>query len=181
MGRLATRDGPDGVAAVVQLADWQLGSLLVSERARVLVVDGAEMAGNVGSLIRCADGAGADAVIVTTPRARVLHPQAIKASMGTIFSMPIVEASPSDAVAWVRSQGMTIVAADPAAHRHYRDFSMRGPTAVVVGSERQGLSEDWRQAADVVVRIPMLGRADSLNIGHAAALLLYEALHHQLG
>jgi len=178
MERMTSRDGPDGVTAVVEVLEWDLESISVGTGGRVLIVDRAELPGNIGTLIRCADGAGASAIVLTDARAWPLHPQSIKASMGTIFAMPLVEASASDAIAWCRRAGLRIVAADPAAPVSYRACDLRGPVAIVVGSERLGLSDAWRQAADVLVRIPMLGRADSLNVGHAAALLLYEALHH---
>lgn len=177
LDRMTTRDGPDGVAAIVEVPPRSLDSLHIPASARILIADRVEMAGNAGTLIRCADGAGASAVIFTDPRTGLLHPQSVKASMGTIFSMPIVASTATAAITWAKDHRMSVVAADPRARRSYRELSPTGAVAIVVGSERLGLSDQWRHAADQTVSIPMLGRADSLNVGHAAALLLYEALH----
>ena len=179
LARMVSRDGPDGLAAIARRRVATLAALRVDASSRVLVMDSAEMAGNIGAVIRCADGAGASAVVLTDSTTTPSHPLAVKASMGTIFSMPVVEADAAVTVHWVRAHGLHVVAADPFATRSYRDARYRGPVAMVVGSERYGLSDAWRAAADDLVVIPMLGAADSLNVGHAAALLLYEALHGQ--
>ena len=177
--RLVDRDGPDGVAALVRLPPRSLSDVRVDGSSRVLVSDGLELAGNVGTIIRCADGAGVAGVLVTDPAVRLDHPLVVKASMGTIFSTPVVAAPSEEALAWLRERSFTIVAADPSADVSYRAPSYAPPVAVVVGSERHGLSPFWLDAADAVVSIPMLGVADSLNVGHAAALLLYEVLSRQ--
>lgn len=140
-----------------------------------------ELAGNLGTLIRCADGAGATALVLSDRRVRLSHPLVVRASMGTVFSMPLVTAERDAAVAHLRRHGVRAVAADPASRLSYRDADYRGPVAIVLGSERHGLDPVWRASAEEVVSIPMLGVADSLNVGHAAALLLYEALHQQRG
>ena len=176
--RMVDRDGPDGLAALAYLPRCDLDRLAISARSRVVVLDRMELAGNLGAVIRCADGAGASAVILTDRRTRVTHPLAVKASMGTVFSMPVIDAFVDEVVAWARGAGMRIVAADPAAVASYRGPHYDGPVALVLGSERYGLSTEWREAADVLVSIPMRGVADSLNVGHAAALLLYESLNH---
>jgi len=174
--RLVSRDGPDGVAAIVELPEATLAGRSLAADDRLLVVDGCEIAGNLGSLVRCADAAGVRLVLATSLGTRVTHPAAVKASMGTLFRVPVVESSVPSAVAWLRGQGCEIVAADPGAPCSYRDHAFGTRAAVVVGSERRGLDAGWVTAADAVVSIPMLGAADSLNVGQAAALLLYEAL-----
>ncbi len=174
--RMVDRDGPDGLAALGFLRAHQLVDVRVEATTRVAVLDRMELAGNLGAVIRCADGAGAAAVILTERRIRVTHPLVVKASMGTIFSMPVVDATVDDVVAWSRRHRVRIIAADPNAAVSYRDADYSGPVALVLGSERHGLSGAWRAAADLLVSIPMRGRADSLNVGHAAALLLYESL-----
>jgi len=173
---LVDRDGPDGVAALAHVRPWRLDELRVEPSTRIVVLDRMELAGNLGAVIRCADGAGAAAVVLTDRRTRVTHPLAIKASMGTVFSMPVVDTSVEAACTWARASGVRVVAADPAATQSYRGDHYDGPVMLVLGSERYGLSSDWRAAADVLVSIPMRGIADSLNVGHAAALLLYESL-----
>jgi TrmH family RNA methyltransferase len=174
--RMVERDGPDGWAAIARLASWSLDDVEVGERTCVVVADACDLAGNLGTIIRCADGAGAAAVLVTDRRVRINHPLVVKASMGTLFTTPVVDVARSDALVWLRRHGVRIVAADPAAAVSYRDAGYDGPVAIVVGSERHGLAPFWRDHADVAVSIPMLGVADSLNVGHAAALLLYESL-----
>lgn len=174
--RMVDRDGPDGLAALGYLRAHALDDVAVGVSTRVVVLDRIELAGNLGAVIRCADGAGAAAVIVTERRTRVTHPLAVKASMGTVFSMPVIETTVADVVGWTGRRGVRIIAADPTASTSYRGADYGGAIALVLGSERYGLSQDWRDAADVLVSIPMRGRADSLNVGHAAALLLYEAL-----
>ena len=175
--RMVDRDGPDGVAAISRLPERALDDIAVDPSTRLVIADNVELAGNLGTLVRTADGAGAAAVIVTERRVRLNHPLVLKASMGTIFSVPVVAAGRAEALSWLRSKGFAIIAADPSARVSYRDIDYYGPLAVVLGSERHGLAPIWREAAGELVSIPMVGTADSLNVGHAAALLLYEALH----
>jgi TrmH family RNA methyltransferase len=181
--RLVDRDGPDGLAAIAHLPPRRLDDLAIDHDrgGTVVVADSLDLAGNLGTLVRCADGAGARAVVVTERRVRLNHPLVVKASMGTIFTMPVVATGREAALDWLRAHEVRTVAADPAATTSYRDpdADYGNATAIVVGSERHGLHPFWRDHADVVVSIPMLGRADSLNVGHAAALLLYEALHRR--
>lgn len=175
--RMVDRDGPDGLAALAHLPSRRLRDVDVGPRTRLVVADGMDLAGNLGTIVRCSDGAGAAAVLVTDRRVRLSHPLVLKASMGTVLSLPVVDVGRDEALAWCRAHDVRVVAADPDAPLSYRAADYCGPVAVVVGSERHGLDRFWRDAADVVVSIPMLGVADSLNVGHAAALVLYEVLH----
>ena len=177
LARLVNRDGPDGVAAIAHLPDRTLDDVAIGPSTSLLVVDGIELPGNLGSIVRCADAAGVDAVILTSPRTRLTHPHAIKASMGCVFSVPVIDAPVDTTIAWLRRTGIAVVAADPAGRTPYRSHHFRRPLAVVVGSERYGLAPAWRDAADATLSIPMRGLADSLNVGQATALLLYEAMH----
>jgi TrmH family RNA methyltransferase len=177
---LVERDGPDGVAALVRLPTWSLADLSVAPTTRVIVLDRMELAGNLGAVIRCADGAGAAAVVVTDRRVRVTHPLVVKSSMGTLFTVPVIDTTVDCVVAWARANDVRVIAADPGAGASYRGDHYRGPCTLVLGSERYGLAAEWRAAADVLVSIPMRGVADSLNVGHAAALLLYESLSTSL-
>jgi RNA methyltransferase, TrmH family len=175
--RLSTRDGPDGLAAIAGFTTVPVGEVELGGGARVLVLDGLELPGNVGSLVRCASATGVDAVVLTGRRVRANHPLVVKASVGAIFSVPIVTADDDAALAWLRAEHVEVVAADPSATRSYRDTRYALRTAIVLGSERFGLSEFWRRAADQRLTIPMLGRVDSLNAGHAGALFLFELAH----
>lgn len=175
--RLSSRDGPDGLAAVARWRPTELRELLDSRLARVFVLDRFELPGNIGSLIRSAAAVSATAVVVTGRRARLTHPLIPKASVGAVFSMPTCQVSEHDALRWLRQRDFQIVAADPAASHSYRDTTYANRVAVVLGSERYGLSASWRSAADQLLSIPMRGPVDSLNAGHAGALFLFEIAH----
>lgn len=177
--RMVERDGPDGLAAIAHLRPRRLSDISVSDDTRVVIADSFELAGNLGTVLRCADGAGASGVVLTDRRIRVTHPLVVKASMGTLFSMPVVDVERAEALEWLRGRGFRVIVAYPRAKVSYWDADYTGRVAIVMGSERYGLAPFWQEAADAAVSIPMLGVADSLNVGHAAALLLYEALHQQ--
>lgn len=145
-------------------------------RSLVLVADGIEYAGNLGTLIRTADACGADAVVLSACVVRPTHPKVFVASRGTVATMPLVElGNAEDARRWLLERGYRIVVADPAGASHYLDADYSGPTAIVVGAEGAGLHPVWRGSPSTVVSIPMLGRADSLNVGVSAAVLLFAA------
>jgi TrmH family RNA methyltransferase len=177
--RLVDRDGPDGVAAIARVPPAGLDDIDLSPHARLVVLDGLELPGNVGTIIRCADAVGAAAVVLTGRRVRVTHPRVLHASMGTVFFVPIVEADATAVVRWMQERHVRTIGAEPAAAEPYRAVDARGRVAFVFGSERYGLSPEWQDALDARVSIPMLGVADSLNVGHAAAVLLYHALAQQ--
>lgn len=177
--RLADRDGPDGLLAVAHLRMSELDRVRPGPVSRVLVLDHFELAGNIGSLIRCADAVGASGVILADCPVRLTHPVLLKASMGAVFSVPVCRAEPHHALAWLRRHRFRVAVADPAGAVSYRSVDYGPRTALVVGSERRGLSRSWREAADDVVAVPLLGTADSLNAGHAGAVILYEVLHRQ--
>ena len=176
LARMADRDGPDGIVALGQARRRTLDDIRVSHGTRLMIADGWDLPGNLGTLIRCADGAGASGVLVVEQGFGLSHPLVLKASMGAALSMPVVAISRLAARRWLRERGFRVVAADPAGRHSYREVDYRGPLAIVVGSERRGLAREWLTAADSVVAIPMLGSCDSLNAAVAGALLLYEAL-----
>ena len=175
MQRIAERDAPEGLLAVVRLPRWPLEELRLSDGALVVVADGLENPGNLGTLLRTADGAGAELVVVTNRRARPGHPQVFRASHGMSLKVPQVEfARVEDAVAWLRRHGCTVYLAAPGGGGHYRQLDCGGRTALVFGGERFGLSPVWARQGFGRVAIPMLGAADSLNVAAAAAILMYE-------
>jgi TrmH family RNA methyltransferase len=176
--RLADRDGPDGIAALGHARRRTLGDIRVGGGTRVMIADGWDLPGNLGTLIRCADGAGAAAVLVVEQGFGLSHPLVLKASMGAALSLPVIAVGRTAARRWLRERGFRILAADPADGRSYRDVDYGGPLAIVIGSERRGLAREWLAAADAIAAIPMLGTSDSLNAAVAGALLLYEALAH---
>lgn len=179
MERIVDREEPDGLAAIAQLPRFDWDNIPLRRQNRVVVLDGLEILGNIGTIIRCADGTGADAVIVTNRRARVTHPKLIHSSMGSSFTVPIIEAAVSDAVSWLKKHDFKVVTTDTDARVSYRKADYRGRVAVVMGSERYGIVQEWHDAQDESVFIPMSGRMDSLNVGNAAVLMLYELFYQQ--
>lgn len=173
--KLAFGDRSEGLVAVVRIPDLSLERLELPADPIVIVIEDVEKPGNVGAVLRSADGAGADALIAASPRTDLFNPNAIRASAGTVFSVPLA-AAPSDAVrGWLRDHGLRIVAARVDADRAYTDADLRGPLAIVVGTEATGLSDVWSGPDVEPVAIPMHGVADSLNVSVSAAVLLFEA------
>ena len=175
LARLAYGQRDDGVIAVFEEPPTDLARLRLPERPLVAVAERVEKPGNVGALMRSADGAGVDAVVVTDAVSDIWNPNAVRASLGTIFSLPVAVCSSAEGMAFLRSRGVSIVAARVDADAAYDAVDLTGPVAIVVGAETSGLSEAWTGDDITPVRIPMLGLADSLNTAAAAAILLYEA------
>lgn len=177
--RLSYRDRPDGLISVAPILRRRLEDLSPGPVPLVLVMEGIEKPGNLGTMLRSADAAGGDAVIVADGRTDLWNPNAIRASVGAIFTVPVVEATSRDTIAWLRARSVRIFAATPAAARPYFECDMRGPTAIVVGSEQYGLTAAWLEAADERVVIPMRGSCDSLNVSAAATILLHDAVRQR--
>ena len=165
------------LAALVRLPAWEPRVVLAGGARLVLVADGIEYAGNLGTLIRTADACAADALVLTSATARVTHPKTFVASRGTVLTMPVLEyAEVGQAHRDLAAAGFTAFLADPDGGTSYREAGLgEGPTAVVVGSEGRGLCEAWRRDGLARVSIPMRGEADSLNVAVSAAVLLFEA------
>lgn len=178
--KLSSRENPAGIIAVARLPRRSLEQLKLPPDPLVLIGVGLEKPGNLGAILRCADAAGAHAVIAVGG-VDPYSPQVIRNSTGVVFSLPTVTASASEALAWLKEQGLTLLAATPHAERLYWDVDLRGPVAIAVGPEHEGLEPRWLEAARLAVRIPMQGQADSLNVSVSAALLLYEALRQRRG
>lgn len=165
---------PQGVVAVVRRRALPLEPLLQRPELLLLVVDRVQDPGNLGTMIRTADAAGASAVVVLPGTADPYNPKAVRASMGSLFHLPVVEWSLERLRALLR-RGVRLLATDPAGPVDFREADYRRPLAIAVGHEAEGVSATVRQEAAAVVRIPILGRAESLNAAVAAALVLYEA------
>lgn len=174
--KITYRENPDGVLAVGPLVGKTLAELTLPENPLVLVAEGLEKPGNLGALLRTADGAGADAVIVCDSATDLNNPNVIRASIGTLFYLPVAEASSVETIHFLKERGIKILSAVPDAKAVYSEVDLTGPVAVAVGAEDRGLSELWKTGADLNVRIPMLGKNDSLNVSVSAAILLYEAV-----
>ena len=175
LARIAFGDRSDGVVAVIRQPSVALEGLALGAHPLVVVVEAVEKPGNLGAILRTADAVGASAVVAADPRTDVFNPNAIRASLGTIFSVPIAVATASQVLEWLVGRGLTPIAARVDAPEPYVGADLGGSIAIVLGSEAAGLTETWNDPRVRPVRIPMLGVADSLNVSVAAAILLFEA------
>jgi len=178
--KIAYREGPDGWLAVVPAVAAGLDRLNLGPRPLVLVCAGLEKPGNLGAILRTADAAGVAAVIAADPVTDWGNPNVVRASKGTIFSVPVASATSAEVLDWAGDLGLQIVAATPDAQQLVSEIDLTGPTAIAVGAEQTGLSAQWLERADVRVRIPMFGRADSLNVSTSAAIITYEVVRQRL-
>ena len=179
--KLAFGDRSEGLVAVVRAPSLALDDLVVPAEPLIVVIEGVEKPGNVGAVLRSADGAGVDAVIAASPRTDLANPNVIRASAGTIFSVPMA-AGPTDEVRrWLVDRRVRIVAARVDGALDYTAVDLTGAVAIVVGSEAEGLTGTWAGADVVTIRLPMLGVADSLNVSVSAAILAYEARRQRDG
>lgn len=165
----------EDVVAVIETPDVALAGLSLPADPLFVVLEGVEKPGNVGAVLRTADAVGAAGVIVADARTDIFNPNTVRASLGTVFSVPVAAAAADAVRAWLREHGIRIVAARVEATLVWSDADLTGPLAIVLGSETHGLTSAWRDDALESVRLPMLGAADSLNVSITAAVLLYEA------
>lgn len=177
--RIAYRGGTEGIVAVAEARRLGLVDLHLSPSPLLVVLEGVEKPGNLGAVMRTADAAGADAVIVCDPLTDLYNPNLIRAAMGAAFTVPAVACSSEDCIAFLRRKGVSILTAQLQDSCLYYDTPMTGSTAIVMGTEHAGLTTRWRQAADRHIRIPMLGQLDSLNVSVSAAILLFEAVRQR--
>lgn len=179
--KMAYREKPEGLLALIPQLKFSLADLALSPRPLLVVAEALEKPGNLGTILRSADAAGAEAVIVCDRNTDINNPNVVRASVGAIFTVPVVEAAAAAVLPWLRAKKIQVLAASPRAAREYTQADFRRGTAIVVGAEQAGLSEFWMQAADLQVRIPMRGRIDSLNVAAATTILLFEAVRQRQG
>lgn len=172
--KLAYGERADGVVLVAEAKSRTLADLSLADDALIAVVEGIEKPGNLGAILRTADGAGVDAVIVTDPRVDLFNPNVIRASVGAVFRKGVAMATADETRTWLADRGTLMVATRPEATKSYASIDYTAACAIVLGSEADGLSSEW-DAVATGVSLPMLGVADSLNVSVAAAVLLYEA------
>ena len=177
--KVAYREGTEGVIAEVEVKERRLEDLELPENPLVVVLEAVEKPGNLGAVLRSADAARADAVIVCDPLTDLWNPNLIRASLGGIFTVPTVAASSEETIAWLKAHGIRILTAQLQDSSWYYDVDMTVGTALVMGTESTGLTDIWRRAADAHIRIPMLGHLDSLNVSVSAAILLFEAVRQR--
>ncbi|MCI0344299.1 MAG: RNA methyltransferase [Chloroflexi bacterium] len=179
-GVVAFGDRAEGLVGVVRTTTLEVDDLELPEEPLILVTEGVEKPGNLGAILRSADGAGADALIAVGGT-DLDNPNVIRASLGTVFGLPVVAADGEETAAWLLAKGIRVVAAVVGAPLPYFEADLRGSVAIVLGSENAGLSDAWRGSNVEAVSLPMLGVADSLNVSAAAAVLLYEARRQRGG
>ena len=177
--KVAYRGGTEGVIAELKCKEHGLESLSLKENPLVVVLESVEKPGNLGAVLRSSDAAGVDAVIVCDPLTDLYNPNLIRSSIGAIFTVPVAAASSDDTIKWLKDKGIKIYTAQLQDSEWYYDTNMKGGTAVVMGTEATGLTDAWRKAADAHIKIPMLGRLDSLNVSVSAAILMYEAVRQR--
>jgi len=173
--KIAYRESTGGLLAIAKTPANSLETLTRSENPFILAVESAEKPGNLGALLRTADAAGVEAVLVCDAAVELYNPNVIRSSVGAIFTIQTVSASSEEAIRWLKNRNLQIISTSPAAKIDYRSADYRKATAIAMGSEKEGLSERWLQSDTLQVRIPMHGRMDSLNLSCSGAILMYEA------
>lgn len=177
--KIAYRGSTEGMIAVVRARHLQLEDLELKQNPLIIVLESVEKPGNLGAVLRSADAAQADAVIVCDPLTDLYNPNLIRSSIGAIFTVPTVACSSEECISFLQKHGIRILTAQLQDSSLYYDTDMRQGTAIVMGTESTGLTQQWRLAADAHIRIPMLGRLDSLNVSVSAAILLFEAVRQR--
>lgn len=180
--KMAYRGGSGGVLLVIPYMIHSFSDVTGAKRPFLIIIDGAEKPGNLGAILRTADAAGVDGLILTGDEANgtdIHNPNVIRSSLGAIFSVPVITAPEEEAIIWLQDRGIRIVATTPAADKLYTAVSLQGAVAIVMGSESLGLGPVWLESADLRVRIPMHGVVDSLNLSVSTALLVYEAVRQR--
>ena len=177
--KAAYRGSTEGVIAEVQIKERSLGDIVLKDKPLIIVLESVEKPGNLGAVLRSADAAGADAVIICDPLTDLYNPNLIRASIGAVFSRQVATATSEDTVRWLKENGIKILTAQLQDSEWYYAEDMRGGVAIVMGTEATGLTDFWRKSANAHIKIPMLGQLDSLNVSVSAAILLYEAVRQR--
>jgi TrmH family RNA methyltransferase len=173
--KAAFREGPDGLIGIGKQQAHSIHELKLPSSPLLLILEGIEKPGNLGAILRCADGAGADAVILVDCILDLYNPNAIRSSQGLVFALPVIHAERSQLAQWLQQHDIQCAATTPDTESLHWDVDYTTPTALLFGSESHGLSDYWLDEANIRIRIPRAGRADSLNVAAAAAVCLYEA------
>ena len=177
--KIAYRETTEGLIALAELKKNTLDSIHVGSNPLVVVLESVEKPGNLGAILRTADAADADAVIICDPKTDFYNSNVIRSSLGCVFTNQIAKCSPSDAIAWLRKNTIRTYAAELKGSVRYDTPDFRHASAIVLGTEADGLSDEWINAADARIKIPMLGRIDSLNVAASAAIIVFEAMRQR--
>jgi TrmH family RNA methyltransferase len=177
--KISYRDNPDGWLGLFPIPHKTLDDITLSAAPFVILAESVEKPGNLGAILRTADAARVDAVIVCDPRVDTWNPNVVRASRGALFTVPTIEADNASVLTWLKLNKIRVLAATPAAEVNYTEVNLRDPIAIAVGTEDEGLTAFWTSNADVKVKIPMLGKVNSLNVSIATALITYEAVRQR--
>jgi TrmH family RNA methyltransferase len=181
--KISYRDRPDGLLGLAVQRPLSLDDLdkkiASRENPFLLVAEAIEKPGNLGTILRSSDAVGVDGLLICDRCTDIYNPNVVRASVGTLFTVPVAEAKGGEVLRWLKSKNIAIAAATPHATLEFTQADLHGPLAIAVGTEQLGLSPLWMQQAEIQVKIPMCGAADSLNVAMAATLLLYEALRQR--
>jgi RNA methyltransferase, TrmH family len=173
--KIAVREGSGGVIAVAQMKTNRLDDLRIGKNPLVVVLESVEKPGNLGAILRTADAAGVDAVIVCDPQTDFYNPNVVRSSLGTVFTQPIASATSEEAIAWLKARNIKIFCTYLKASKPYHEVDYRDPAAIVMGTEATGLSDVWVKQSNANIIIPMQGTIDSMNVSTATAVVVFEA------
>ena len=173
--KISIRENSDGLLAVAPSPAWPMNEMHVPSNGLFLISTATEKPGNLGTILRSADAAGVDGVVVCGSGTDVLNPNVVRASLGTVFSVPVAQADADSVRSWIKHHAIRIIAATPDADRLYTQANMTRSCAILLGSEHAGLDVEWLNSADDRVRLPSAGHADSINVAMAATVMLFEA------
>ncbi|HNW75113.1 MAG: RNA methyltransferase [Bacteroidales bacterium] len=177
--RVAYRKDNGGMIALAILRRPELKDLSLGINPLLLVLETVEKPGNLGAMLRTADAAGLDAVIICDPSTDMFNPNVVRSSIGCIFTLPVVTAPSTEVINWLHTNNISIMATALTATRCYYETDFSKPTAIIMGSEAQGLSDPWLKQADSLIKIPMRGKIDSMNVSVSAAIVVFEALRQR--
>jgi TrmH family RNA methyltransferase len=177
--KMSYRENPDGWLGIFPIPQTSLDDLQLSMSPLVIVAESVEKPGNLGAILRTADAANVDALLVCDPRVDVWNPNVVRASRGALFSVPVLESDNPSALKWLKARKIRVLAATPSAEVIYSQVDLREPIAIAVGTEDEGLTEFWMSNADIRVKIPMMGKVNSLNVSVSTALILYETVRQR--
>jgi len=179
---MSERDNPQGIIAVVHQLEPSLENISLDKHTLIVVAHELQEPGNLGTIIRTADSAGASGIVVTGTSVDLFDPKAVRATMGSIFSIPVVRMKEiNEFKRWAFQKNIKLIATSPNADRYYFDLEYKEPVAILLGNEARGLNASALDGTHKVVKIPMIGKADSLNVASAAAILIYEVVRQRLG
>jgi len=173
--RMAYRKDSEGMLALAAPVHNDFPGLHLSENPLILVLESVEKPGNLGAVLRTADAANIDAVIICDPQTDLFNPNTIRSSLGCIFTVPVIVSSGGDTLMWLKEKGIPSFGAALTAERFYHNCDFRGPAALIMGTESTGLSDLWLRQSDFLIKIPMDGKVDSMNVSVSAAILIFEA------